>query len=394
MAYDNVMKLMNDCKTPAAYNFEHECAYEDYRVLPPFERFLTYKATALGQKMEESIKNGKADERTAEGCYHEAAKFSVESYQKYPDLADCDGWDGKCALAVSLYEQLWGWKEKEEKKYESIFRGSVFPGAKSLGLLGGDTFNSVQTTMNRYVEVLKDEREDYRKHLLEKMSIRFCLQLYRVFGQDFIGQLEKNKGLLGFVQLTHTMGNLVLVPAGYNGWRGRTVSVKDYADLSLFQLLHCCDGRGEAYFGTDAAERERRFARYINFQFLWDYVEKASDNTYRVRPLCASHEEKMRDWDDGNVWNGMKVLPRKEELEGLCGAVNSRIERRGRFMTAMLAVSIKYPDVYEYLMEEVFLTERIYSDYREVTEAVRESVRRCGQHGTEEKINEILRVYA
>lgn len=108
MAYQNVKKMMKECDSPAAYNFELECDYEEYAALPPIERFLTYKAKAVDKKILKNIGKGKPDERTAADYYHEAAVFCVDICRKYPNLTDCDGWDGKCSLTVDLYETLWG----------------------------------------------------------------------------------------------------------------------------------------------------------------------------------------------------------------------------------------------------------------------------------------------
>lgn len=374
MAYKNVKQLMSNCENPAAYDLTLECGYEDYKALPPFERFLIYRSKATGERILSNIKDGKRDERTAEGCYHEAADFCVDNYRKYPDLTDWDGWDGKCELAVDLYEQLWGFRAGELRRGSSLYR-TVEP----FGALGGDTLNSVQTTLNCYLEVLKDEQEIYRQQLLPrskpgKASTRFCIQLYRLFGKDFIKQLTGKGELSCFIQLTHTMGNLILVPAGYNFYRGNAKQISDYAELSLYNLLHNCDGISGKVLGEDEETRKRNGIRYINFFFLWDYVEKTEDGTYEVLPLCDSHKLKMQTWDVIDVWDEKNVLPKREELEELCKNINSRIIRRGRFMTAMLEISMKYPDVYTRLMQEVFLTEQVYEGYEEVIEVIRDKL--------------------
>lgn len=381
MAYQNVKQLMSNCEDPEAYDFTLECDHEDYKALSSFERFLIYKSTAVGERILYDIESGKPDERTAENCYHEAADFCVDNCRKYPDLTDWDGWDGKCELAVDLYKHLWGWIAGEQRRYSSLFR-TVEP----FGALGGDTLNSVQTTLNCYLEVLKDEQEIYRQQLLpnpkdpkkpSNASIRFCIQLYRLFGEDYMKQLAGKKELSCFIQLTHTMGNLLLVPAGYNGYRGGAEQIRDYADLSLFNLLHNCDGNSGRFLGEDEETRKRNGTKYINFSFLWDYVKKTTDGTYEVLPLCDSHRLKMQTWDVMGIWDNSNVLPKAEELEELCKNISNRIIKRGRFMKAMLTISMRYPDTYTRLMQEVFLTERVYGGYGEVLEAIREKLRPC-----------------
>ena len=236
--------------------------------------------------------------------------------------------------------------------------------------------------MNCYLEVLKDEQELYRQQLLPnptdptksgRVSIRFCLQLYQLFGKDFIRQLTEKDELYRCVQLTHTMGNLVPVPEGYNGYRGKAEQMRDYADLSLFNLIHNCDGKSEELWGQDEEIRKGNVTKYINFSFLWDYVEKGADGTYRVQPLCDSHRLKMRTWETMGTWDEKNVLPKKEEMEELCRNINSRVIRRGRFMSMMLEISLKHPDVYDRLMQTVFLTERTYEGYEEVIEAIKDT---------------------
>lgn len=371
MAYLNVKNLMNDCADPSAYNFEMECNYEDYKALPLFERYLVYKSTAVGDDiLKIAEKNRERDERRAEGCYHEAANYCVDNYQKYPNLTDCDGWDGRCKLAVDLYEQLWGWRDGEQRKGNSLSR-TVEP----IGALGGDTLNSVQTTLNCYLQDIIEHNPAYRHYLLGRASIRFCIQLYCLYGKGFIEQLMRNKELFQFVNFTHRIGNLVLTPSGYNKHRGKEKTMRDYVDLSLFNLLHDCDGKGREYFGENPKERGKRFAVYINFSFLWDNVEKSAEGIYEVLPLCDSHRLKMQDWNRLGIWDDKNVLPKKEELESLCRNMNRRIIRRGMFMTAMLEISMKAPDLYAHLMQKVFLTERVYDGYREVIEAIIEEIR-------------------
>ena len=72
MAYKNVKQFMRNCEHPAEYDFTLECDHEDYKALPLLEQFFTYKSVAVGQRILSDIESGRPDERTAEGCYHEA----------------------------------------------------------------------------------------------------------------------------------------------------------------------------------------------------------------------------------------------------------------------------------------------------------------------------------
>lgn len=196
-----------------------------------------------------------------------------------------------------------------------------------------------------------------------------------------------------FAERTHTVGNLILVPAGYNGYRGTHPCIKDYFDLSLDNLLHVRDGK--RYLGEGSGIRRQNFIRYINTFFLWDYV----DGNYEVLSLCESHEKQMETQRNTGTLEAKGVLPEKEEIDDLCSNIDDRIQRRGLFVTAMLQIAMsigidgeeaelkyiydgKYRDkwenwnvsgVYKKIMEEVFLTEHIYTGgYDEVIEMIEE----------------------
>lgn len=351
--YRSVIKLLQECPSPVQYNFELECGYNDYASLPPIERFLTYKAKALGKIMSKVRKDKLLKGIEVEKCYYpEAERFCAECDDKYPLIEDCDA----SGLAVSLYDTLW-------------LRTDL---SLPFGNLGGDTLNSVQTSFDCYLSAIANakENEAYLKEKRGNFSLRYCIQLYRLFGDEFIQKLSKNKALIEFINLYHTMGNFWLVPKGYNQHRGKSATIRDYADLSLFNLLYNCDGN-TSYFGENEEERKQKFTRYINFSFAWDYVRETPSG-YEVLPLCNSHNDKMCNKEK---WDGQNVLPKYDELEDLCSNINSRIIRRGLFMKAMLKIAAKYPDAYKRLINEVFLSEQIYDGYNAVLCSVRETLR-------------------
>ena len=387
MAYNNVEKLLRECTNPEDYNCELECDYEDYKALSPLERFLVYKSTGEGQEISDAYVQDHTDIK----YYYRAALFSLDNYWRYPNLVDCDGWDGECSLAVDLYKTLWNWKSYGAKHWESQF-GEL----EGLGSFGGDTFNSVQTTLNQYLEFMLDDNEEYRQHMEgSKASVRFYLQLYCIYGKDFIKHFEKKTELIQFIKLCHTLGNLGVVPALYNGYRGSKFFIKDYADLSLDNLKYSRDGRD--FLGEDDEDRKRNFRRYINTSFLWDCV----DENYDAVPLCESHSKKLEMYERQNTKpNTEFVLPDKEEIDDLCRNINNRIKRRSIFMTAMLRIArginldgttekLKYTyngkygkwadwnvsGIYKKLMEEVFMTDTVYSDgYEEIVEAIKDKI--------------------
>ena len=202
----------------------------------------------------------------------------------------------------------------------------------------------------------------------------------------------RSEEIKGFAEWTNTVGNLVLVPAGYNGNRGTQPCIKDYFDLSLENLV--CGWDGNHYLGENEKTVKQNFIRYINTFFLWDYV----DEKYKPVPLCESHKKQMEMQRKTRRLEAKGVLPEKEEIDSLCSNINIRIQNRGRFVIAMLRIAMgidpdgkdaelrytydgKFCDewadwnvtgVYKKIMEEVFLTEQIYAGgYDEVINVIK-----------------------
>ena len=402
MAYSNVEKLLRECTNPETYNFELECDYEDYRILSPFERFLVYKSTGEGQEISDKYAHEQEDVK----YYYRAALFSLDNYWRYSDLTDCDGWDGKCRLAVDLYKTLWNWKPYGKKNWQSQF-GEL----ECLGSFGADTFNSLQTTLNQYLEFMLDDNEEYRQHMEGKTPracAMFILQLYCVYGKEFIKHFEKKTELMQYVELYHTLGNLGVVPIGYNGYRGCQSFIRDYSDLSLDNLKYSRDGRN--FLGENDKIKKRNFRKYVNTLFLWDYVDK----DYDAVPLCESHSKKLELLKKQNTEPDAEyVLPEKEEIDDLCRNINSRIKRRSIFMTAMLRIALgicldgtaetlkytydgkygkwadwKVSGIYKLLMEDVFMIDKVYSGgYKEIVEDIKDKIAGTSDEGF---VNHIL----
>ena len=164
-----------------------------------------------------------------------------------------------------------------------------------------------------------EDNKQYRQHMEgPNASIGFYLQLYCIFGKDFAENFKEKKELIQFIELCHTPGNLVLVPAEYNGYRGGKPYIRDYSDLSLDNLKYSRDGR--YFLGEDDEDGKRSFHKYINIFFLWDSV----DENYDAVPLCESHSKKLETYMRQNVEPDAElVLPRKEEIDDLCRNINN-----------------------------------------------------------------------
>lgn len=325
---------------------------------------------------------------------------------------DCDGTVRKDYLKQGyyswfpreIYRTLWYWRDLCRVKDVPFPYATVRQFADSCyddGIrMGPDTMNSFWITFSLYLishygqtykwnnfknTVFFQEGENGRQRNRAD-RIKELIEA----DENYIG----SAGLKEFAKMTHTVGNLVLVPAGYNGYRGTQPCIKDYFDLSLENLIHVRDGK--RYLGEEQAVRRKNFIKYINTFFLWDYV----DGEYEVLPLCASHAVQMETQRRTGRLEARGVLPRIDEIDGLCAEINGKIYRRGLFVVAMLRIAMgigpdgtdaalrytyegRYKDgwaswsvsgVYKKIMEEVFLQNTMYAGgYREVDELIRKA---------------------
>ena len=238
--------------------------------------------------------------------------------EKNVRLFDCDSWNGSNDLMDEIYDRLW--RNKMDKSLRDKF--------------GGDTMNSFATTFH----ALFCDGDSFLAYKNDIKSIESEEKKKREEKKKFYDALRE------YAKLTGCLGNFVLVPKGFNGYRGLAGTIKDYWDLSLHELR--CDRSGQGWLDLV----DMPFNKYINLFFLWDYVSGQKNEGYRARPLFKSHEailtrEKM-------------VLPRKADGEGASDDfseftknANRCILRRGAFMSAMLRISAEDSDSYDKIVE-------------------------------------------
>lgn len=361
----------------------------------------------------------------------DSALISFLNYKGLPKFCDfdCDGTIRKNYLKQGyyswfpreIYRTLWNWQDlcrvkDVEFKYATIrqFAVSCYERDKQMG---PDTMNSFWITFSAYL--IANHSDTYRWNNF-KNTVFFkegengkqrdrADRIKELIENDerYVGS-EKIKELAA---LTHTVGNLVLVPAGYNGYRGTQPCIKDYFDLSLDNLIYSRDGNH--YLGEDSKTRKRNYIKYINTFFLWDYV----DENYEPVPLCESHKKQLEIQQRTGRLEAKGVLPEKEEIDNLCNHITVKIRSRGLFVIAMLRMALgidsdgkdadlryqydgKYRDewsgwkvsgIYKKIMEEVFLTDRKYVDgYDEVIRVIKKIT---DGSGDEEFISGILQGY-
>ena len=353
----------------------------------------------------------------------DSALISFLKYKGLPKFCDfdCDGTVRKDYLRQGyyswfpreIYRILWNWKDlcrtgDVEFKCATIkqFAHSCYEHDMQMG---PDTMNSFWITFSAYlISIYSDTYRwnNFKNTVFFKDGENGKQRNRADRIKEFIeedGNYVRSEKIKEFAKLTHTVGNLVLVPAGYNGYRGTQPCIKDYLDLSLDNLLHVWDGK--KYLGEDDRIRKQNYIRYINTFFLWDYV----DDNYEPVPLCESHRKQMEAQRKTGRLEAKGVLPPIEEIDDLCSNINDRILRRSRFMIAILRIALgidsdgkdvgsrytydgqycdewadwKVSGVYKKMMEEVFAKnvdddmigrENMYSGYGQVIEKIRDTV--------------------
>lgn len=331
--YENVKQLLNE-EHPERYDFKRRMKdyYIDYkRVFDEiFEKVI--ENTPYQNEELSSVEQFQLY-RTAD---QELNQYLKEVRNNFGKLFDCDSSNGTCECTQEIYELLWGYKKSEHSYYGEIEYPSL------AGEYGGDTMNSFQTTYN----LLNDN-----------------------------GFLEDNTEWTNeYAKYTHTLGNFTLVPAGFN--RARYGKTKDFFDASLAWLKK--DGFHDS---NKLVFDKNQFNTYINYFYMWDYVEVIND-MYHVKSLLNSSV----DVEDGDVANNAVWLERlqsttmKANLLEYMKRVCSYIRRRGAFMTILLRLRLAETEelkqvsnhLFTYIHGKEFLEQVHENGYKKVLDKLAE----------------------
>lgn len=308
MGYDRIEIFVKNEEKPYEYCLDFEYGNSAYEALNPIERYLAYKST--GVKVDKDKQN-----------LSNAEKFCLHSLNTYGDIPDCDGSDGKNVLTLDVYKKLWNW----EKGYYS---SGVISTPNFQGEFGGDTMNSMQTTFNALMgyALSKSENSNLRQYQKNNYSFMDCLQIYCNYPKELLFELQKETDFIRFADLYHTIGNMVLVPRRFNS--GRYGKTFDFWDSSLVWLKN--DGFS---YGNQLLFDKRNFTKYINYFYLWDYVESVNGE-YRVKPLFNSHSN----IENGNVDNSLPWtnISNEQDLKQFLKNACENISKRGSFMSILM----------------------------------------------------------
>ena len=261
---------------------------------------------------------------------------------------------------IGVYENGWG---KFSKSY-------LFDEEKLL--LGGDTMNTIA-------------------------SYRSNIEQFRNISKENSDKVDE------LCRMVHQMGNFVLVPAYFNNYRGvLNKDINDCMDSSLCYLkknsfefkerLRLRNSKKSSKeekkaFAIEhfAGWESRKFSKYINIFFLWDYVY-AKDNEYYVRnlKLDSKGEHRIEFKND----NELQYKVKDENVGIYIKNAETAISRRSIFMTAMLMLAVEFKEesykeewtdwhvsgIYKEIVEKIFLKDTVYEDFNSVINKVKEII--------------------
>lgn len=309
------MKLNNfiTMEKPWAYNFEFECGDEDYiNLKTPLMRYFIYK-------MQPDVP----------AWWLDKVAYFIKNNFGYRPVYDPDGSDERAfyKIVIEIYNHLWSWNcpaepDQRKVKYAEI-DGNIFGNC----FFGPDTMNSVQKPLSLFCGV-------------ENYSLRRTIN--KCYDPNMNAVNININGLVSYINWYHTLGNFVLVPEKFNEYRSD--EFEDFWDLSLANLKEGFNEKNSSYSRKYKKEcyydkkdengnvivvfDKSMFNKYINFFFLWDYVEY-KDNGYIVRHISYK--------DCGSEQLSPDFFIKTREI----------IEHRGRFMTAMLMLEQDNPVLYK-----------------------------------------------
>ena len=270
--------------------------------------------------------------------------ITYKALTEKPCNFDADNSRGTCKLMGEIYNKLWG----ALNQYSNFVTISAFPSLDGKSLLfGGDVYNSLQTTINTIPECNSKQK---------------CLQEYIANPKKF-KELIQEHGMNDVLKVSHILGNFGLVPAYFNGYRGKDSKIQDYLDKSLsvlldkgFNYIEILIEKNKSVFKRNNpitfAEQQKKtyraflpsdFVKYINTMFLWE--------------MCSVENKINNISSDIEKWK--KVVP-------------LIVQRRSLFMAMMLYLSVKHKEAHNKIMNLIIESDDILT-YKMVFEIIEKS---------------------
>lgn len=239
-------------------------------------------------------------------------KFLMYKSGMYAEKFDCD----RCELAKKLYSTLWNFNLGDKESFKNMQIG------KNNILMGMDTMNSFWTTfawaLNKWCK--QDVSTIFGINYVTSDSAKTLLGNYSELKKIIINNLSKEifDKFVVFARLTHTIGNLVLVPKKVEPYTkekqtfnmARASKWNDYFDLSLIWLKENEDSNWDS----------ETFKNYRKMFFLEEYISENGE----IIPLINEHTKIIK--EKANIDSRPQT---KDELLELLNNTIKRIEVRG-----------------------------------------------------------------
>lgn len=187
-------------------------------------------------------------------------------------------------------------------------------------IIRGETMNSFLTTFTRAIvkssnryQVYKEIGINSNEFLNKQYPILYKNDNYEKF--DIIGKNQDS--FEKFAELTHTIGNFIVLPHWMN--TGRYNFSKDYWDLTLLSLYE--------WFNAFLTEDEP-WNKFIKNYYLQPYV----NSNYQPEIFWENHSFRNKELEDA------------EEFPIFLKKVNERIEERGKFIIKQICDKLNQKD--------------------------------------------------
>lgn len=204
-----------------------------------------------------------------------------------------------------IYKLLWNW---DKKNYEKC----------------PDIMNSFKTYMNDIVDSIIKEDQSLKDRYGNKLKVSENLISDFINGNTIVWEkIEKQLNFMNqLAKWSDTIGNFVLLPQTKRGDWGENI----YKNTSSIDRMDVYLNNLKKYYSNTHSDEEEKFKKYINENYLWDYVDK----NYDIISLVHN--------SDNNKF-GIKIPNYIDCYKSFAENTIKIIKRRGMFMEIMIRLS-------------------------------------------------------
>lgn len=202
----------------------------------------------------------------------------------------------------------------------------------------GDSMNSFKTTFTQ--AILKSNNRDKIYNKIHINKNEFLDQQYaQLITDDNYSQFtvisELQSELTKFAELTHSIGNFIVLPYEFNCFRGKNQGICDYWDITLRRIKEYYDLKEQQSPNLADFITKNHLENFDTTIKTWhDFIEK-----YALQPFVNKNDEIVELWD-GHL--DSSITPKKiEEFKQFYTRTNQAIIERGKILTERLNKILK-----------------------------------------------------